>query len=218
MIKISAIPLGFDLCRFQEAGKEAGMEFRKQWNISPERFVITTVGRLVPIKNQELFIQAIAELAKQHPGKICGLIVGDGNEKNKLLSLKYKCGLKDDELIFTSWIRETEQAYAASDLVVCTSLNEGTPVSLIEAMAAGKAVVSSKVGGVENIVGPECGYLFASEDLNELVLLLNKLIADKPLREKMGNAGSASIRNKFHYTRLVSETSSLYHTLLKTGR
>ena len=105
---------------------------------------------------------------------------------------------------------------AGLDVVALTSLNEGTPVSLVEAQAAGKAIVATNVGGVGNAVLPNVTALLSeSGDADAFASNLIRIIEDESLRLKMGQAGWENVRNKFHYTRLIADMSKLYHDLLK---
>ena len=109
-----------------------------------------------------------------------------------------------------------EVVYAGLDIVALTSFNEGTPVSIIEAQAAKKAIVCTEVGGLNYVVdNNETAILIPSNDLNALVENLTLLIKDKPRRIEMGEKGSLFVENKFSYKRLVSDMRSLYLKLLK---
>lgn len=212
--KVHVIPLGFDLGRFSSVSTATGVHFRKKWNIPEDRIVVSIVGRLVPVKNHSLFIRAIQLLAIRYPRKITGVIVGDGSERTKLEAEKKICGLRDDELIFTSWIRETEEVYAGSDIVALTSFNEGTPVSLIEALAAGKPVVSTKAGGVEEIIKPGSGILVESEDADKFADALEQLILEPKKARELGQSGQGDILRRFNHVRLSEDTAKLYRSLL----
>jgi glycosyltransferase involved in cell wall biosynthesis len=95
-----------------------------------------------------------------------------------------------------------------------TSFNEGTPVSLIEAQAACKPVISTDVGGVSDILSMDCGYLIEKENESNFLNKLLKLIEDNELRTNMGKNGWLSVGQKFHYNQLVENTRNLYHQLL----
>ncbi|MBL4656370.1 MAG: glycosyltransferase family 4 protein [Flavobacteriales bacterium] len=121
-------------------------------------------------------------------------------------------------LTFTSWIREIDFAYAGLDLVCLTSLNEGTPVSLIEAQASGRAVVSTKVGGVENIVQHEKTGLLSELSLKKFSENLIRLVDNHEERTAMGQEGVNQVVTKYNYQRLVKETSQLYTDLLPSDQ
>ena len=106
---------------------------------------------------------------------------------------------------------------AGLDIVALTSLNEGTPVSLIEAQAASKCIVTTKVGGIENVVlANETALLCESNDVKSFSAQLLRLTENENLRNELSLKGWQHVSNTFHYTRLVSDMTSLYKRLLKT--
>jgi glycosyltransferase involved in cell wall biosynthesis len=223
--KIAVIPLGFDLDRFRTNQPEKRDDFRKKYNIQDDEIIIMIIGRLVPIKNHRLFLEAILHVQKNSSGKIRGFIVGDGEEHQHIESLCDQMGIayrngpdNGKELItFTSWIRNADWALAGADIIALCSLNEGTPVSLIEAQAAGKPIVSTITGGVENVVLEGKTALLSS--LQEPALFCSnmlELVENARLRKEMTNAGWKHAESLFHYTRLVSDMKRLYTHLLET--
>ncbi|MFZ5554651.1 MAG: glycosyltransferase [Bacteroidota bacterium] len=222
--KVHVIPLGFDLSRFRENQEEKRKKFREKYLLGDDEIAISIIGRLVPIKNHRLFISAVCELQKKTNRKIRAFVVGDGECMN---DLKGFCSENDVEfalpgekkpalITFTSWIREADEVNAGSEIIALSSDNEGTPVSLIEAQAAGKPVVSTRVGGVENVVNEGVtGLLSPSGEKEGLVQNLLQLAENESLRIKMGNEGWHRVESKYHYTRLVEETKNLYYSLLK---
>ncbi|MDR2835376.1 MAG: glycosyltransferase [Bacteroidales bacterium] len=222
--KFRVIPLGFDLDRFQENYEEKRKNFRNLYNISNETIVITTIGRLVPIKNHKLFIGAIAKIKQQTDKKIIALIVGDGELKETLITFaknqNLNCQIQKEkiespDIIFTSWIKEADIVLAASDIAVLTSFNEGTPVSLIEAQAANTPVVSTNTGGIEDIIlKNKTGLLSENNNIENFSEKLLQLIENDELRNTMSDFGWDFVKNKFHYTRLVNDMKNLYNDLL----
>ena len=223
--KIHVIPLGFDLDRFQENTQEKRKSFREDYKINDDEIAIAIIGRLVPIKNHELFLNVVKEVIKKSTKKLRFFIVGDGESKEfiiqkaKDLDLTFtqdKQQSNKNLITFTSWIKEIDVVVAGVDIVMLTSLNEGTPVSIIEAQAGGKPVVSTNVGGIENVVIPgETAFLSPSNESNPLVTNLLLLIDSEELRIKMAAKGWLHVKEKFHYNRLVNDTKKLYTDLLK---
>ncbi len=222
--KIKVIPLGFDLDRFHNNQEEKRAEFRAQNHLDNDEIAVGIVGRLVPIKNHSLFVEAIANAQKSTGKKVRGFIIGDGqcrtaiedlaHELNLVISPNGSTTLKPD-IRFSSWMRKVDYAYAGLDIIALTSLNEGTPVSLIEAQASGKPIVSTNVGGIENIVIPfETALLSDSGNKKAFFNNLNTLVNDCNLREKMASKGWKFVQNKFHYSRLVENTANYYEQLL----
>ncbi len=223
--KIEVIPLGFDLTRFQENTNEKREKFRKEYNISDDEIAIAIIGRLVPIKNHELFLNAVKNILPRTSKSLRIFIVGDGEsrqpiqEKATELKLSFTDKIKESNktlITFTSWIKEIDIVIAGVDIIALTSLNEGTPVSLIEAQAGSKPVVSTNVGGIENVVIPgETALLSDNNDLSGFSENLLSLINDDKLRAKLSINSWGHVKEKFHYTRLINDTRNLYFKLLK---
>lgn len=222
--KFRVIPLGLDLDKFQINREEKRKIFRSSFGVNEEEIVLTITGRLVPVKNHVLFLEGIKHLLLNSGQKIRAFIVGDGEtrplleEKARQLGIGYsteKDAIHDQPLVFTSWRSDIDHINAGSDIIVLTSFNEGTPVSLIEAQSAGKPVVSTKVGGIEDVVKEnETGFL---SDINDTVMFCNNLLRmteDKELRSKFGKAGEQYVTTRFSYRRLVTDMAALYYELL----
>jgi glycosyltransferase involved in cell wall biosynthesis len=226
--KIRVIPLGFDLSRFQENLEEKRISFRKKYLLENDEIAIGIIGRLVPIKNHRFFIDAIHQLIQKTNKKIRVFIIGDGEEKDNLLNYCAQLDIDFIEFIkeqgkatitFTSWIKEIDWANAGLDIIALSSLNEGTPVSLIEAQASNKPIVTTNVGGVENVVlTNQTAIIVSPNDLNAFYNALLKLVEDDELRLKMGKEGWNHVREKFHYTRLVNDMQKLYVSLLNNTK
>ena len=223
--KVKVVPLGFDLLRFRNNQVELRKSFRSQYHLDDETIAIGIIGRLVPVKNHPLFIKAIKQLQQQTTVKFHAFIIGDGEERQRLEemcrneSIPYNKmqGERGNSLItFTSWIRNIEFALAGLDLVVLTSFNEGTPVSLIEAQAAGKPIVSTNVGGIRDVVlENETAFLVANDDQKSLVEKLLLLVENTELRKDFSIKGWPFVERKFHYMRLVEDMKKLYEQLLQ---
>jgi glycosyltransferase involved in cell wall biosynthesis len=153
-------------------------------------------------------------------------IVGDGEKRADLLRSAGDYGIDHSylpengnpraRLVFTSWIKEVDSVMAGLDLVVLCSFNEGTPVSLIEAQAANRPILSTDVGGIRNIVAEnETAILVPSNNLPAFSEALKRLLSDPGQLRQMGKKGWDLVGEKYHYTRLVTDMSTLYDTLLK---
>lgn len=213
--KIHVIPLGFDLNRFRENQMEKRADFRRKYNLAEDEIAIGIVGRLVPVKNHSLFLEAIKFVKEKSKKKIRAFIIGDGEERAEL-ELKTKQFGLSDIVIFTSWEKEVDKIYSGLDVVCLTSFNEGTPVSLIEAQAASTPIVSTNVGGIENVV--LAGETALLSDLHKSEHFYNnllKLVENNDLRNLMHEKGWNFVSNKFHFSRLVADTKKLYLKLLE---
>lgn len=218
------IPLGFDLERFYTGQDPLRKHFRQEFSIEDDTMAVVIIGRLVPIKNHSMFIRVMKRVIEKSPIGVKGIIVGDGEDRAVLEQVARSMGLtvstpeqprKDANLVFTGWILDVERAFAGSDIVAMTSLNEGTPVSLIEAQAAAKPVVATDVGGIRDIIIPnQTGLISPPTDEETFFQNLIKVLNNKSLRDSMVLQSRTFIRDKFHYTRLVEDMRQLYRSLL----
>ena len=223
--KVEIIPLGFDLDRFQENISEKRAEFRQKYQISGHEIAIGIVGRVVPIKNHSLFLKAIAWIKSRSQVPVRAFVVGDGEDKDKMMefcgSLGLDCcdalkELKPATVTFTSWIKDVDYVNAGMDIIALTSLNEGTPVSLIEAQASGKPIVTTNVGSIENIVMPGVtAFLSKIGDPVDFYEKLLVLVENEEIRKRLSANGWRYVKEKFHYSRLVDDMKNLYYKLLR---
>ena len=226
--KIRVIPLGFDLSKFRYETEIKREFFRKAYNIKHDEIAIGIIGRLVPVKNHELFLRAFKIVLLSTTKKVRALIIGDGEDRVKIVALAKELGIKfctdnfeksSTPLIFTSWIKEIDHVNAGIDIVALSSLNEGTPVSLIEAQAANNPIVSTNVGGIEDIMlNNRTGLLSELGDINHYAQNLLSIIEDEQLMKKMQTEGWEYVKNKFSHQRLVKDMSKLYYELLSTNK
>lgn len=217
--KITVIPLGFDLSKFQKDMTEKRISFRKKYKVTEDEILISIIGRLVPVKNHALFLEGLKNVLDKTQFRLRAFIVGDGEsrkeieEKAKALGISFSG--ENAPLTFTSWIHEIDHVLAGSDIVALTSFNEGTPVSLIEAQAAGKPIVTTNVGGIENIVIPgETALLCENNNLQGFSDQLLQLTENKALRTRLSEKSWQHVKETFHYTRLVKDMENLYRQLL----
>jgi glycosyltransferase involved in cell wall biosynthesis len=225
--KFEVIPLGFDLARFVENKDEKRKAFREKYNIADDEIVISIVGRLVPVKNHTMFLKALKMVSDKTNKKIRALIIGDGEERQNVENLATELGLKFNNadqrerniLTFTSWIKDIDVSNAGSDIIALTSFNEGTPVSLIEAQASGKPIVSTRVGGIADIVKEgETALLCDSDDAETMAAHLLHLTDHDDLRRSMTGKGTEHVMQKFSHLRLAHDMAALYRRLLNQKR
>ncbi len=222
--KFEVIPLGLDLTRFVENQEEKRYIFRKENQLEDDEIAVAIVGRLVPVKNHQLFIKALAEAKKRTIKKIRAFIVGDGECRTEIEALAHRYNLTislngstvhKPDVRFSGWVKEVDYVYAGVDVVLLTSLNEGTPVSLIEAQAAGKPIVSTDVGGVHDILIPNASALLSPPNSEELFIEnFIRLIENEQLRKSMANVSRDFVLSQFSYERLINDMDKLYQKLL----
>jgi len=174
--------------------------------------IVGIVGRLVPIKNHRLFFEAARAVLEEHPDTMF-VVAGDGELR---ATLEADAGRTlGDRVRFTGWVRSLPKLYAALDLVVLTSLNEGTPFSLIEAAAAGRPVVATDVGGVADAVADgETGFLVPSGDPRALAAAISRLLGDRSLSRRMGEAGRRRAAMAFSPAVMADRVAELYLEIL----
>jgi glycosyltransferase involved in cell wall biosynthesis len=213
LTKIAVVPLGFDLEPFLAVTREAGARWRREIGVPDGAPLVGIVARLTGVKNHRLFLDVARRVAEAMP-EARFAVVGDGELRAGLEAYAASQGLAG-RVHFTGWVRDMPPVYAALDVVAITSLNEGTPVTLIEGMAAGRAVVSTAVGGVADIVADgESGLLAPSGDADGLARAIVALLRDPARRQAMGQAGRESVRQRFSAARLVGDVERLYLSLL----
>jgi len=214
--KFSIIRLGFDLTEFLNSDVHQG-KLRRELNISEDTLLVGIVGRLTAIKNHAMFIKS----AKKVSDKITNvkfIVVGDGELESEMKELAVSLEIQD-KVIFLGWRRDMPTIYADMDLVVLSSLNEGTPVTLIEALASGKAVVSTAVGGVPDIVrDAQTGILVASGDEERFADAIVDLLEDAEKRKQFGELGREFISANYTKERLCADIERLYLDLLSARK
>lgn len=200
--KIVAIPLGLDLTRF-------AVSRRRDPQTEP---VIGIIGRLVPVKNQALFIELARALIRDgFTGRF--RVVGDGELRADLERAASDLG---DRITFTGWRRDLSEVYSQLAVVVNTSLNEGTPVALIEAMAAGVPVVATAVGGVPDIVrSGETGWLAPGGDVIALVAGVKLALQDDG---QVAARAQTEVLARYSKERLIADVEKLYESLLEKSQ
>lgn len=206
--KVVEIPLGLELRQF--TADMDRQQARALLGIRDAEPLVSIVARLVPVKNISLFLRAVALVREP----FVALIVGDGEERRRLEAESASLGLSR-RVRFLGWQGDVAAVYAASDVVALTSLNEGSPVSLLEAMAAGRAVVSTAVGGVPDVVVDDVtGLLVPSGDAAELAAAIGALLRDPQRRERLGAAARNAVYPHYDVSRLLEDITRLYASLV----
>jgi len=230
-LRVRVIPLGFDLSRFRDCEKYRetvrGEYLSKEF---PDTFLVGIIGRLTEVKNHSLLLRAVKYL-KNHGGRLGRfrfLIVGDGELKSKLQNEAIKLGVRD-AIVFTGWRRELAPIYGTLDAIVLTSRNEGTPVAVIEAMAGGRPVVATDVGGVRDLfkgVGEltshgflltENGILVPPENEEVLANAFLFLLENKEMFSQMARNSTNFVYKKYSLQRLLDDIMVLYDELTGDG-
>ncbi len=210
--RFSVVPLGLELERLLSCGTLQG-GLRAELGVDSKAPLVGMVARLVPIKRHEWFFEAAARVKKRHP-QCHFVLVGDGERRGELEGLANHLGL-DGQVHFLGWRKDLERIYADLDLVVLSSANEGLPVSLIEAMAAAKPIVATRVGGVPDLVEEgQTGLLVPPKDPASLARAIEKLLDHPELCQTMGQKGREKVYPAFSSKRLLKDMDKLYTELL----
>ncbi len=209
--RITVLPLGLDLEAFAQTPRKLGA-FRQAWGIPADAPLVGIVGRLVPVKNHTLFLKAASRV--QLPDARFA-IIGDGETRAEIEAQVDTLDLRD-RVVFTGWQRDLAQVYSDLDVLVISSLNEGTPVSVIEALAAGCPVVATAVGGLPDLLDQgELGRLVMPGDADALAQAISETLERPP----DGTHAQVLMLDRYGIDRLVRDLDSLYRGLLtKKGR
>lgn len=221
--RFSVIPLGIELPG--ERDDEKRQAFRNEFGLSDNDIAVGFVGRLTEIKNIPCFIAAAAIAQKDVDSPCRFIIVGDGHLRSELENIAARLGV-GDAIKFAGSRTDMNAVYAGLDVVALTSNNEGTPLSLIEAMAAGLPVISTAVGGVVDLLGPavetderfticQRGIAVEPDAADGLYAGIKLLANDEAVRKRLAAAGRRFVHDKYGKARLINDIKSLYRNLFK---
>jgi glycosyltransferase involved in cell wall biosynthesis len=218
------IPLGIDVDVYANWQSRRD-DFRRELNIREDEILVGIVGRLTEIKNHDLFLQVAVRFKQSSQVKVKFLVIGDGHLRARLEQQAEMLGLRD-HVLFTGSRNDPENFYPALDVVALTSLNEGTPLSIIEGMANARPVIATMVGGVGDLLGErvsdasgqsfaihERGLSVASGDVEGFTQALDYLITNESLRNDLGQRGRDFVLENYAKERLVADMSALYAEL-----
>ncbi len=228
--QFAVIPLGLDLAVYAR-WQERRETFRKELDADANEILVGIVGRLTEIKNHELFLQAAALFKEQFASapvaaRVRFIVIGDGHLRQQLEQQTQTQGLSN-VVTFVGSRRDPENFYPALDIVALTSRNEGTPLTLIEAMANARPVISTAVGGVRDLLGQplsdedtgafvvcERGVRIRPGDARGFAAGLAHLAGNESLRREIGERGLQFVLAHYSKERLLSDIKSLYADLL----
>ncbi len=218
--QFAVIPLGINVSRFAGAGQKRAI-LRKEIGADDDEIIVGFVGRLTEIKNIPLLLEVAAAYPAELPLRF--VVIGDGHLRPGLEQTVRELGI-ESRVTFLGNLNDSEVFYAGLDIVALCSLNEGTPLTLIEAMANGKPFISTAVGGVADLAGPELehrpgfvvcdrGVTVASGDADGFRAGLQFLASDAGLRAALGNRGKQFVEANYSVDRLVTDIRRMYSDL-----
>ncbi len=222
--QFAVIPLGLDLSGYAKPQQRRPL-LRAELHASEETMLIGIVGRLTEIKNHRLFLQAAALVKSANGSGARFVIIGDGRLRGELEAQANMLGL-DEDVLFLGTRNDPEDFYPALDIVALTSLNEGTPLTLIEAMANARPIIATAVGGVVDLLGPavsakdgyticERGLVVESGDAEALARGLRRLLEDQTLGRELGRRGLEFVIRNYGKDRLLRDMAELYAELMQ---
>ena len=204
--KFTVIHSGVDLTAFSNARINA-LAMREKLGISPEAFVVGTAGRLTPIKGQKYLLEAAAVISPRKPD-LFFVFLGDGELASELSKMASSRGIKN--VMFLGWRQDVPEVMSTFDIFVLPSLNEGMGKVLVEAMALGKPIVASDVGGIPDLViHNHNGLLVPPADVEGLVNSINELLHDPIKRKAMGDRGKV-VAADYSAEAMIQKIDQLY--------
>ena len=215
--RFRVVRLGLDLDCFTSLDPVPDPQARRALNIGGDEMLFSFVGRIVPIKRLDLLLEALA-LARGNGYRVQLAVAGDGEARHVLEQMARDLGIAES-VHFLGYRRDLATIAAASDAVILSSDNEGTPVSLIEAGAAARPGIATNVGGVPDVVTDRTGILVPPNDVAALAAGIERLAGDPDLRANMGKQARDHAIGRFSAERLIDDIDSLYRELLdeRTG-
>jgi glycosyltransferase involved in cell wall biosynthesis len=228
--QFAVIRLGLDIDQFAESHRRRSV-LRDQLGLQPDEILVGIVGRLTAVKNHELFLRAVSEFKQSSMNsngrRVRFIIIGGGGLRDELEQLVETLGLRAD-VILAGNRTDPENFYPALDILALTSKNEGTPLTLIEAMVNDRPVIATAVGGVVDLLGnpqpPDqtTSYVVCQRGISASVnsaksfaMGLDRLVGDEALRRALGESGRQFVGQNYSKQRLLDDVNSLYQELMR---
>jgi len=184
-------------------------EARRQLGLSPDERVVAFVGRLIPAKGPDVFVEALLRLDDPD---VTAIVIGDGAQLDGLRERVREVGV-DDRFRFPGSINPASPLFRAFDLFVLSSRTEGTPIVLLEVMSAGVPAVVTRVGGVPDVVGPDGAWVVPPEDPPALAAAIREALDDPAAREARVEAARERLDSEFSAERWLQRHEDLYRSL-----
>ncbi len=212
--KITVVYNGVDLERVRPSETPDQEAWRARWDLPPQTPVVAGVGRLSEQKNFPLFLRVARQVLQDLP-QVCFVIAGEGPERGRLEALGRDLGITAS-VRFLGYVEDMTQLYPALDLLLMTSLAEGTPLTILEAMAMGVPVVAAAVDGMAEVLEDgRDAYLVPAGDQGLFARRLVRLLQDRETAQDFIRAGQEKVRRYYSATVMVQQTERLYLRYLK---
>ncbi|HVM18214.1 MAG TPA: glycosyltransferase family 4 protein [Gaiellaceae bacterium] len=215
--KFAVVRLGIDLPSRVAPEADGRGPTRRLLGVGEERFMVGWIGRMTGVKRTDDVLLALRRL-RERGVDACLCMVGDGPDRDHVERQARRHGIAR-HCLFLGYQEDVAPFFAAFDAMVLPSANEGTPVSAIESLAAGRPVVATRVGGLPDVVRDgEDGFLVEPGDVEALAERLHALAADPDLRARMGEEARRRVLARYAVERLIDDVDRLYRSLLAAGR
>ncbi|RQW05867.1 glycosyltransferase family 1 protein [candidate division KSB1 bacterium] len=209
--RVALVKIGLELGPYLARGKTN--DLKQSLGLADDAILVGTVGRLVPIKNFAMALRVMAKIRISNP-RVHLCIAGDGPERGRLAELAKELDLHQ-AVHMPGWIFNMPSFYAGIDIFMLTSLNEGTPVSILEAMASRCPVVATAVGGVPDLIKDKVnGYCCASNDVTAMSNHINSIIKNQKMASDLCEAARQFVIQEYSKEKFISEIEDLYHGLV----
>ena len=213
--KISVVLNGINTTGFEEARpKFDRQQFLRSWNLPDNCLLVGTVGELTPLKGQAEFLQAAAQVLKQHPNAyffVAGIDHSQGHRNRTALEHLIEELNLTERVRLVGWLENLAQLYCALDVFVSASHTESFGLAIAEAMASGAATVATETEGAREIIQPgETGLLVPVRDVDKLSEAVLELLDNKDRRILLGGAAQRSVVTQFSVERMIDETEEIY--------
>lgn len=220
--RVSVVLNGIDTNRFANARRRFGRErFIASWGLPDNALLIGTVGELTPLKGQEEFLRAAAEVRRQFPSAhfiVAGTDSSNENKNRAFLQQLIKNLELSEHVRLVGWVDDLPELYCALDVFVSASHTESFGLAITEAMASGTAVVSTETEGAREIIQPgETGLLAPVGNVASLATSIMELLGDENKRVRLGTAAQQDVALRFSVERMVDETEQIYRNEIESG-
>lgn len=212
--KIALIHTGVDTDRFLKCpGEEEKAEIRRKFGLENATVIAGTIGRLSPVKGQEILLRAVNSILKGFPEAMI-LLIGDGPDERRLRELVFELGIEKSVVLAKS-VNDAKEALSIMDVFVLPSIKEGLGLSLIEAMACGRPCVASRTGGIENVIEEgKTGLFFTPGDSEGLAAAVKKILGDRLLRDALSKDGREKALRDFNIGKMATKMEMLYKEVI----
>lgn len=217
--KISLIHNGIQIAPFRRTEQRAADRSRllNEWGVPPDAFLFGTVARFVPVKGLNYMIEAFAEVVKRPDSVPSHLVmIGDGPQRQQLEETTQRLGVAS-QVVFTGFRSDIPACLHALDAFVISSLHEGLPYTILEAVASEVPVVATTVGGIQEFFDESTSLLVPPASVSHLAAAMQRIKAEPDLRKRLAQAAFGKLQQSFTIEQMAARTLELYQSLTAQG-